>query len=112
MLPAVLPSETVLTLSMTPTSAIDLVISGGKCIHGKGKKRIRLTLTYDLLLKIIQEADLDGINIECAICVAFAGFLRCGEFKWNSWESCTSSLVQNRRQNVYPVHRFDNLNLN
>ena len=72
MLPAVLPSETVLTLSMTPTSAIDLVISGGKCIHGKGKKRIRLTLTYDLLLKIIQEIDLDDINIEYAICMTFA----------------------------------------
>jgi len=46
-----------------------------------------------MLLKIIQEvsSDLDDIKIECAICVAFARFLRCGEFTWSSWEPQTSS---------------------
>jgi hypothetical protein len=85
--------ENGLSTSIFNDPRIDLVIRGGKRVHGEGKRRIRFPLTYDILLKIIREVgrDLDGVNIECAICVAFAGFLRCGEFTWTSWDPHTSS---------------------
>ena len=93
--------ENGLTTSIFNDPRIDLVIRGGKRVHGEGKRRIRLPLTYDILLKIIREvsSDLDGVNIECAICVAFAGFLRCGEFTWN-WEPYTSSQYSLSRKHV------------
>lgn len=94
--------ENGLTTSIFNDPGIDLVIRGGKRVHGEGKRRIRLPLTYDILLKLIREvsSDLDGVNIECAICVAFSGFLRCGEFTWNSWESYKSSQHSLSRKHV------------
>ena len=85
--------ENDLTISIFNNPRIDLVIRSGKCVHDEGKRRNRLSLIYDIFLKIIREvnSNLDDINIEYAICVAFVGFLRCDEFTWNSWEPYISS---------------------
>ena len=66
---------------------IDLVLRGGKRIYGEGTKRLRLPLTSAILLRIINELDNDeeGLNVKSALCVAFAAFLRSGEFTWDSW---------------------------
>ena len=64
---------------------IDLVLRGGKRVYGEGEKRLRLPLTAPILLRILNEIgdDYDGINLKAALCVAFAGFLRSGEFTWD-----------------------------
>jgi hypothetical protein len=92
--------ENGLTTSIFYDPRIDLVIWGGKRVHGERKRRIRLPLIYDILLKLIREvsSDLDSVNIECAICMAFAGFLRCGEFTWNSWESYIISTLSVKKK--------------
>ncbi|TMC13891.1 MAG: hypothetical protein E6J34_24290, partial [Chloroflexi bacterium] len=66
---------------------VDLVIRGGKRVYGEGIKRLRFPLTASILLRIVNEIKLDeeGINIKSALCVAFAAFLRSGEFTWNTW---------------------------
>lgn len=71
---------------------IDLVIRGGKRVHGEGERRIRLPLTADILERIIQRVnnDSNGLNIKTALCVAFAGFLRAGEFTWETWDYLSS----------------------
>jgi len=65
------------TTSAFDDPRIDLVIRGGKRIHGEGERRIRLPLTADILERIVREVNNDGngLNIKAALCVAFAGFL-------------------------------------
>ena len=83
---------------------IDLVIRGGKRFYGEGEKRLRLPLTAPILRQIVNEirADYDGINLKAALCVAFAGFLRSGEFTWDSPVNCLprSSIVFNSDNSV------------
>jgi hypothetical protein len=66
---------------------VDLVIRGGKRVYGEGIKRLRFPLTAPILLYMVNEVRLDeeGINIKSALCVAFAAFLRSGEFTWDIW---------------------------
>jgi len=68
---------------------IDLVIRGGKRVFGEGLKRLRFPLTSSILLPVINEIgnDEEGINVKSALCVAFAAFLRSGEFTWDTWSS-------------------------
>ena len=65
---------------------IELVIRGGKRVYGEGVKKLRLPLTSSVLLRIVNEVRVDeeGINVKAALCVAFAAFLRSGEFTWDS----------------------------
>ena len=68
---------------------IDLVIRGGKRTYGEGAKKVRLPLTATILLRILPQlrpTEQDS-NIKTALCVAFAAFLRCGEFTWDTWSS-------------------------
>jgi integrase len=64
---------------------IDLVLRGGKRLYGEGTKRLRLPLTAPILCQIINQIgdDHDGVNLKAALCVAFTGFLRSGEFTWD-----------------------------
>jgi len=91
---------------------IDLVLRGGKRVHGEGERRIRLPLTYDILLRITRETrnDFDGLNVKTALCVAFAGFLRSGEFTWETWDA-TSSAHHLARQHVEFINGSVNLTL-
>ena len=71
---------------------IDLVLKGGKRIHGEGARRIRLPLTSEILSRLVQYIpnDRDDINLKAAFCVTFAGFLRSDEFMWEIWDSSSS----------------------
>ena len=68
---------------------MDLVIRGGRRAYGDKEKRLRLPLTEDILHQILPQVpnDHNGINLRAAICVAFAGFLRSGEFTWEVWNA-------------------------
>jgi integrase len=66
---------------------IDLVIRGGNRFYGEREKRLRLPITAPILRRIvdkIRNSDHDSINLKAALCVAFAGFLRSGEFTWDT----------------------------
>ena len=70
------------------------VIKGFRRIYGEGDTRERQPITRDILLKLISRFDqttLEGANLHAAFCLAFAGFLRMGEFTYNKVESDFSS---------------------
>ena len=81
---------------------VDLLIRGGKRFYGEGVKRLRLPLTHDILVRIIHgiSNDYNGINVKAALCVAFAAFLRSGEFTWETWDPSTSPRFALARQHV------------
>ena len=70
-------------------------------MYREGAKRIRLPLTASILLRILPQlrATEQDINIKAALCVAFAAFLRCGEFTWDNWSN-THHLSFLARQHV------------
>ena len=78
--------ESALPTTIFDDPRIDLVIRGGKRVYGEGVKRLRFPLTAPILLRMVNEIrpDEEGINVKSALCVAFAGFLRSGEFTWES----------------------------
>ena len=70
------------------------VIKGFQRIYGEGDTQERQPITRDILLKLISRFDqttLEGANLHAAFCLAFAGFLRMGEFTYNKVESDFSS---------------------
>ena len=77
---------------------IKRIIRDTKRVYDKGAKKLRLSLIASILYKVINEAsdDFDNINIKAALCVAFAGFLRSGEFTWD-----TSSIALLRRHAIF-----------
>jgi len=79
--------ENGLTVAAFTDARIDLIIRGGKRIYGEGERRNRQPLTDDILLRILPRIpnNHDGVNIRAALCIGFAGFLRSGEFTWDSW---------------------------
>jgi hypothetical protein len=68
---------------------IPLILCGGKRIYVEGAKAIRYPLTSDNLCRVVCEIDdsEEGTNLKAAFCVAFAAFLRSGEFTWDTWSS-------------------------
>ena len=77
---------------------LDLIIRGGKRIYGEGAKAIRYPITYDILLRMVNEIrdDEEGVNVKAALCVGFAAFLRSGEFTWNTWSSDSHCFLLSR----------------
>ena len=71
---------------------ISLLMRGGRRLYGNGDRRKRLPLTLDILTRILHEVDNDynGTNLRAALCVAFAAFLRAGEFTWDDWDPNSS----------------------
>ncbi len=70
------------------------IIKGFRRIYGEGDTRERQPITRDILLKLISRFDqtaFEGANLHAAFCLAFAGFLRMGEFTYDKVESDFSS---------------------
>jgi hypothetical protein len=59
-------------------------------VNGMKPKNERLPVMKAIVVDLVahwEESSYDGIEIKAAICVAFAGFLRTGEFTDNAWNS-------------------------
>lgn len=87
---------------------IELVLRGGKRIYGEGEKRLRLPITAPILRQIvnaIRQVNFDSVNLKTALCVAFAAFLRSGEFTWDSWNPSSSQYHLSRRHVTF---NYDN----
>src|SRR5579859_6999692 len=66
---------------------IDLIIRGRKRVFGEGTKKLQLPLTAPIFFRVFNgiRNDEEGVNLKLALCMAFAAFLRSGEFTWDSW---------------------------
>jgi hypothetical protein len=90
------------------TSGIDdaripLIVRGGKRVHGEGTKRIRYPIIDHILLCMVREIndDEEGLNVKSALCVAFAAFLRSGDFTWETWSPISHILHLARKHVVF-----------
>ena len=66
---------------------IKRILRGIKVVSGIKPKRERLPITKDIIGKLVEQCDksFNGTVIRAAIWVAFAAFLRMGEFTYNTW---------------------------
>ena len=82
---------------------IDLLIRGAKRCVPEREKRIRLPLTQEILVQVVQACpptSIDNLNVYAAICVSFAAFLRAGEFTWDNWDPASSPSHSLARRHV------------
>ena len=68
---------------------IKRILRGVKIVSGLKPKIIRLPITKDIVIKLVAQCNssFNGSTMRAAICTAFAGFLRTGEFTYNLWNS-------------------------
>ena len=68
---------------------IKRILRGAARKYGNRPKRERLEITSEILKAILVTLrhTHDDINIYAAFCIAFAGFLRIGEFTWSTWNN-------------------------
>ena len=95
------------------------IIAGLRRLHGEGDTRERQPITRDILLQMISRFDqttFEGANLHSAFCLAFAGFLRMGEFTYDNVEPDFSfwnltrgsvSLLEDRLFLVLPASKID-----
>ncbi|KAJ2926046.1 hypothetical protein H1R20_g11045, partial [Candolleomyces eurysporus] len=86
---------------------IQHLIRGIKRYHGereaKRKMPITLPVLCDLLCHLNTATDLSNLNVYAAACVAFLGFLQCGEFTIKTGKTFTASTHPTRRSiKFYP----------
>lgn len=62
---------------------VQRVLKGIKRVHGDPARKPKLPITHDVLQRLVSRLDLYsdfGVKMRAVFCLAFAGFLRCGEF--------------------------------
>ena len=95
------------------------IIAGLQRWYGERDTHERRPITRNILLWLISRFDqitFEGVNLHAAFCLAFAGFLRMGEFTYdkvkcnfNSWNLTRGSvsLSENRLFLVFPASKTD-----
>ena len=74
-------------LSVFHSPLLQRMIAGVRRLHGEADTKERLPLTKDLLLRLLSvfdSGDESALTMRAAFCLAFAGFLRIGEFTYNA----------------------------
>ena len=69
-----------------------------KRVNGLKSQNERLPITRDIVIKLVEQcsSSFNDITMRAAICVAFAGFLRTGEFTYSSWNSSSHEFLFSR----------------
>lgn len=63
------------------------ILNGIRRLRGKADTLERQPITRDVLIRLLSQFDqleLFGATMHASFCLAFAGFLRIGEFTWNA----------------------------
>ena len=65
------------------------ILRGVKIVNSIKRRNERLPITRDIVEQLVSHCDnsFHGTTMRAAICLAFAGFLRIGEFTHNTWNS-------------------------
>jgi hypothetical protein len=77
---------------------IKRMLRGVKRVNGLKLKKERLPITRDIVIKLVAQCgtSFNDITMRAAICVAFGGFLRTGEFTYSSWNASSHELFVSR----------------
>jgi len=79
-----------LDISIFNDERLKRILKGAKRVLGVPPPRPRKEITKDILLSILPHFNkeiYDDLNVYAAFCIAFAAFLRCGEFTWDTWNT-------------------------
>ena len=69
--------------------ALERIVMGMKRLHGEAGRKERCPITRPILLRLLARSDktsLEGATLHAAYSLAFAAFLRIGEFTWSRSE--------------------------
>ena len=84
-------------LSAFEHPVLNRVVQGIKRVRGDGIPRERRPITREVLLKILDTLDVStqqGATLHASFCLAFAAFLRIGEFTWSAADRRTHDFAQ------------------
>ena len=87
-------------------------MKGARRVFHRASTRLRLPITKDILQKITapqtSQPDKDSLNFTTACIVAFAGFLRMGEFTYTRAEAAKTTLFKETRLTRCDIKFFGN----
>lgn len=75
---------------------LERIVAGLRRMHGEANTRERQPITKDLLLRMLPQLDQrsrEGATFYAAFCLAFASFLRIGEFTYTAKDRSSSHVV-------------------
>ena len=84
-------------LSMFQNAQLQRMITGNRRLHGEAETRERRPITKELLLQMLpffNQNTKEGAVLHAAFCLAFAAFLRIGEFTYTSRDRQASDFSQ------------------
>lgn len=73
-------------LDMFHSPQLERIVAGIRRLKGEANTRERNPVTKEILLRLLPQFDrttLHGVTIQASFCLAFAAFLRVGEFTYN-----------------------------
>ena len=75
--------------------SLQRIVNGIRRLQGERETRERLPITRKVLIDLISQLDQStkiGATLHASFCLAFAAFLRCGEFTYTAQERKTNDL--------------------
>jgi len=78
---------------------IKRILRGVSIVNGVKRKPDRTPITIEVLSELVRACNshtFDGVILKAAMCLAFAGFLRVGEFTYDKWDSTSPTIAVTR----------------